>query len=101
MITFSAFSALTLLVGRQEWHPACKKWGMVEVLVSPNGVAPSRVVGVSASVNLLLHHKVQKFSSKHMIVTVSRHHFCLQYKHVYDNNWCQKRTSGLYGARED
>ena len=21
----SAFSALTLLVGRQEWHPACKK----------------------------------------------------------------------------
>ena len=26
----SAFSALTLLVGRQEWHPACKKlerWG--------------------------------------------------------------------------
>jgi len=26
-------------------------------------VAPSRMVGVSASVNLLLHHKVQKFSS--------------------------------------
>jgi len=27
-----AFSALTLLVGRQEWHPACKKYGgMVEV----------------------------------------------------------------------
>jgi len=25
-----AFSALTLLVGRQEGHPACKKWGMVE-----------------------------------------------------------------------
>jgi len=21
----TAFSALTLLVGRQEWHPACKK----------------------------------------------------------------------------
>jgi len=32
-------------------------------LVSPDGVAPSRVVGVSASVNLSLHHKVQKFSS--------------------------------------
>jgi len=32
-------------------------------LVSPNGVAPSRMVGVSASVNLPLHHKVQKFSS--------------------------------------
>ena len=25
------FSALTLLAGRQEGHPACKKWGMVEV----------------------------------------------------------------------
>jgi len=32
-------------------------------LVSPDGVAPSRMVGVSASVNLLLHHKIQKFSS--------------------------------------
>jgi len=26
-----AFSALTLLVGQQEGHPACKKMGMVEV----------------------------------------------------------------------
>ena len=32
-------------------------------LVSPDGVAPSWVVGVSASVNLPLYHKVQKFSS--------------------------------------
>ena len=32
-------------------------------LVSPDGVAPSRMVGVSASVNLPLHHKGQKFSS--------------------------------------
>ena len=32
-------------------------------LVSPDGVAPSRMVGVSASVNLPLCHKVQKFSS--------------------------------------
>ena len=32
-------------------------------LVSRDGMAPSRMVGVSASVNLLLHHKVQKFSS--------------------------------------
>jgi len=32
-------------------------------LVSPDGVAPSRIVGVSASVNLPLDHKVQKFSS--------------------------------------
>jgi len=29
--TLNAFSALTLLVGRQEGQPACKKWGMVEV----------------------------------------------------------------------
>ena len=26
-----AFSALTLLIGRQEGHPPVKKWGMVEV----------------------------------------------------------------------
>jgi len=32
-------------------------------LVSPDGVAPSWMVGVSASVNLPLHHEVQKFSS--------------------------------------
>jgi len=32
-------------------------------LVSADGVAPSRMVGVSDSVNLPLHHKVQKFSS--------------------------------------
>jgi len=32
-------------------------------LVGSDGVAPSRMVSVSASVNLPLHHKVQKFSS--------------------------------------
>ena len=32
-------------------------------LVSPDGVAPSRMIGVSASVNLPLQHKVEKFSS--------------------------------------
>jgi len=32
-------------------------------MVSVDGVAPSRMVDVSASVNLPLHHKVQKFSS--------------------------------------
>jgi len=32
-------------------------------MVSPDGVAPSRMVSVSASVNLPLHHKVQRFSS--------------------------------------
>jgi len=32
-------------------------------LLSPDGVVPSWMVCVSASVNLPLHHKVQKFSS--------------------------------------
>jgi len=32
-------------------------------LVSPDGVAPSRMVRLSASVDLPLHHKDQKFSS--------------------------------------
>jgi len=65
MPSLVAFSALTLLVGRQKGHPARKnmaglwKWA----LVSPGGVAPSRMVTVSASVNLPSHHKVQKFSS--------------------------------------
>ena len=61
-----AFSALTMFVWRQEGHPACEKiWGgwWRWALVSPDGVVPSRMVGVSASVNLPLHHKVQKFSS--------------------------------------
>jgi len=59
-----AFSALTLLVGWQEGHPACKQWRWWRwALVSPAGVAPSRIVSVSASVNLPLHYKVQKFSS--------------------------------------
>jgi len=55
---------LTLLVGRQEGHPACKNEGWWRwAPVGPDGVAPRRLVGVSASVNLPLHHKVQKFSS--------------------------------------
>ena len=32
-------------------------------LLSPDGVAPSQMVGVSASVNVPLHDKVHKFSS--------------------------------------
>jgi len=61
----TAFSALTLLVGWQEGHPAGKKIGRWWrwALVSSDGVVPSRMVGVYASVNLPLHHKVQKFSS--------------------------------------
>jgi len=60
-----AFIAVTLSVGRQEGHMACKKYGgwWRWALISPDGVAPNQMVGVSASVNLPLHHKVQKFSS--------------------------------------
>jgi len=32
-------------------------------VVSPDGVVPTRMVSVSAFVNLPLHHKVQKLSS--------------------------------------
>jgi len=62
---FFTHIALTLLVGRQEGHPACKNMGgwWRWALVGPNGVAPSWTVGVPASVNLPLHHKLQKFSS--------------------------------------
>jgi len=38
-------------------------WWRWWTLVSPDGVAPSRMVSVSASVNLPWHHKVHKFSS--------------------------------------
>jgi len=56
---------LTLLVGRQAGHLARKNMGgwWKWALVSPDGVVPSQLVSVSASVNLSLHHKVQKFSS--------------------------------------
>jgi len=48
------------LDGRKGIRPV-KMWRWA--LVSPDGVAPSRMVGVSASVDLPLHHEVQKFSS--------------------------------------
>jgi len=65
LMCFCNRSALTLLVGRQEGHPASKKYGgwWRWALVSPDGVAPSRMDRVSAFVNLPLHHKVPKFSS--------------------------------------
>jgi len=52
------------LGGRKGIQPI-KKWGgwWRWALVSPDEVAPSRMVSVSASVNIPLHHKVQKFSS--------------------------------------
>jgi len=49
----------------QEGHLTCKKMGgwWRWALLSPDGLAPSWMVGVSAPVNLPLQHKVQKFSS--------------------------------------
>jgi len=42
----------------------CLLWGWWRsALVCPDGVAPSSMVGVFASANLPLHHKVQKFCS--------------------------------------
>jgi len=50
-----AFSALTLLVGQQEEHPACKKtMGVVGV------VAPTQTVGASASIIFPCSIKIQK-----------------------------------------
>jgi len=53
------------LVGWQEGHSAGKKIGgwWRWALLSPDRVAPGQMVGVSASVNLPLHHKDQRFSS--------------------------------------
>ena len=60
---YQTLSALTLWVGWQEGHPVKNGRWSRWALVSPDGVAPSRIVSVSASVNLPLHHKVQKFFS--------------------------------------
>ena len=53
------YDALTLLVGRPVKNGGWWRWA----LVGPDRVAPSRMVSVSASVSLPLHHKVQKFYS--------------------------------------
>jgi len=59
-----AFSASTLLGGRKGIRPVKNMGGWWRwALVSLDGVVPSRMVSVSTSVNLVLHHKVQKFSS--------------------------------------
>jgi len=51
------------LGGREGIQPVKNGGRCRWALVSSDGVVPSQMVGVSASVNLLLHHKVQKFSS--------------------------------------
>jgi len=52
------------LGGRKSIRPVKNMGGWLRwALVSPDGVALSRMASVSASVNLPLHHKVEKFSS--------------------------------------
>ena len=54
-------SALTLLVGWQQGHPACKKtWGVVGVGVSSIAVASTRTVNASASIIFPCSTKIQK-----------------------------------------
>jgi len=53
LLPFQPMTYITFCVGG--WM---RRWRRL-ALVSPNGVAPSWMVGVSASVNLPLHHKVQ------------------------------------------
>jgi len=62
MSTFCAFSALMLLVGRQEGHLACKNLGGCGggSAVSPVGVAPTQTVGTSASIIFPCSIKIQK-----------------------------------------
>jgi len=85
------------LVGQQKGHPACKKMGgwWRLALLNPDGVAPIRMVGVSASVNLPLHHKVQKFCSgtgspgwsrkkgRKTVVCVPSHFFVICLKKIF------------------
>ena len=54
-------SALTLLVGWQQGHPACKKTcGVVGVGVSSIAVASTRTVNASASIIFPCSTKIQK-----------------------------------------
>jgi len=59
LLIIAAFSALTLLVGRQEGHPACKKYGED----GGGGHWLVRMEWHPAGWSVCLHHKVQKFSS--------------------------------------
>jgi len=100
ILLFLAGDALTLLVGRQEGHLACKKMGdgggghwLVQMEWRPAGWL------VSASVNLPLHHKVQKFSSgtgspgwsrkksRKMVVVVAGDAICRRLSHIMPVKW--------------
>jgi len=99
-------------------RPETGGWWWWPLVTSPDGVVPIRMVDVSASVNLSLHHKVQKFSSgtsspgwsqkkgRKMVVECGgrpqiEQLFYSPFSGTTRVSRCQKRTSGLYGARED
>jgi len=65
MLAFGRTLIYVVEIEIEEGHPARKKIGgwWRWALLSLDGVAPSRMVTVSASVNLSLHHKDQRFSS--------------------------------------
>ena len=54
---------LVLLQNYYNFSFAFRGWWRWALVTSPDGVAPIRMVGVSASVNLPLDRKFQKFSS--------------------------------------
>jgi len=61
-MTYNVFSGTLNPAQSQSQLAGCWMAGWWRsALLSPDGMAPSRMVGVSASVNLPLHHKVQKF----------------------------------------
>ena len=58
-----AFSDLTLLVGRQEWHPACKKnterWGADMVICLQRGVDLHMAQLMPLPLTVSCFHKIQ------------------------------------------
>jgi len=131
-ICASCLSALTLLVGRQEGHPACKKWGngggghwLVRMEWHPAGWSMCLTLLIfpctmkSRSSLLALAHlgghgkrAVKRLSvvvwlcgiwqatHSFLVTTTPPQSFYGPFSGTTRVSWCQKRTSGLYGARE-
>jgi len=80
-------------------------------LVSPDGVMFSQMVSVSASVNLPLYHKVQKFSSgtgspgwsrkkgrKMVVAVVRQQNCCTNFRYSKTNILCKKHDPHVLNA---
>jgi len=63
MLVLVAFSALTVSIGWQEVHPACKNGEMVEVGTDWSRRSGAQLDGRCVCLCYPLHHKVQKFFS--------------------------------------